>query len=692
MEEESSHDESLSSLSHDEASHSDTADEQEQQNTDQDRSTGEISSHEPHHGPQHHHDDSFHGPHHEPQHYDENDHSFELPLKWLLHAQSNNSLEGHYMDKVEKILKLGADGIRENSDMLNKLFLRLSRMRLNRFEELDNWHTNLVEDEDQRLDEKRQYELVASKAFLEDDQQLENDSQESYKDTEMPYKQQDEQLDDPIPPGDRNGNKGAKSKSLKKRKRQQNTASDYESSDSESDDDDDDESDTQPRKRPKAKASSKQVVPSTTSLQKQEEAKAKEDEAKRSQEQAQVAIQQSDAKYTNQIATFEAINKDTLPQAQQQLVVGTVDLLIRLPFLLDAIMDPSQSVLGLDSLLSVATSSIRVIIPQIKAFNVVSSATAKKANNLARVFDNDASFGSILHACDSQLQDVDESMAGEIRRLKLALYQFMNPEVNDTTDVDLDKEVSDRQLMKFVKLGYPTRNIIQHLSNLVVVLSLIKELKLSAAVAHLSPKKAEDLIRRAKELAEIVNPRATLDIDNITVLSYLTQYINPGLGMADWELAAALLFALFNSISGCSSCFHRAQAVTVSGRRDEKGIDFFGGNQRIHRGRRTRACRSFALLILKEAIKRRLPHGLFSNYTHSILLLSPTEIASHLYFVKENFFDSKHGEDSDEVKRTRESVLKKESSNDGEVSLLLDNREQVVCLKQLFNMSRQLRK
>ena len=350
-------------------------------------------------------------------------------------------------------------------------------------------------------------------------------------------------------------------------------------------------------------------------------------------------------------------------------------------------MDPSQSALGLDSIPSVATSWIRVIVPQIKAFHVVSSATAKKANNLARVFDNDASFGSILHACDSQLEDVDERMAGEIRRLKQALYQFMNPEVNDTTDVGLDKAVSDRQLMKFVKLGHPTRNMIQHLSNLVVVFSLIKELKLSAAVAHLSPKKAEDLICRAKELAEIVNPRATLDIDNITVLSYLTQYINPGLGMADWELAAALLVALFNSISGCSSCFHQAQAVTVSGRRDENGIDFFGGNKRIHDLRRKKACRSFALLILKEAIKRRVPRGLFSNYTRSVLLLSPTEIPTQFYFVKEQFFGSNHGENSDEVRRLRASVLKEDASPiDGEISIMLESDTQLECLQKLLHM------
>ena len=331
------------------------------------------------------------------------------------------------------------------------------------------------------------------------------------------------------------------------------------------------------------------------------------------------------------------------------------------------------------------------------ASSVIASRQSSSANRTAAVFkrSSNVTIGSLLSSCD----DSDDALVGEgdsdeaMKRLKLAFEQY-----NKT----VDPSKRDKRLKKFFQLGRPARNMVQHLLNLFLVGELIDGIKLMEVVAHLPSEVADELIRRATELASLVDPDTPFDINNITVGSYTNTYVHPGLKEDHtWELATSVVIGIFDCFTGSVGMtkdqkrtfkqkvdphFQRSQNCKISGGRDENGVDFFGGSSEKHIKRRKRAIRSYLVVLLKKAMLRMFPRGLFDKcggYTQSILRLSPTDIVDKFSFVKDSFF----GDDNDvseDVLNKMKSFLNKQKQSDGEITLLIESGDQIKSLKHLL--------
>ena len=338
-----------------------------------------------------------------------------------------------------------------------------------------------------------------------------------------------------------------------------------------------------------------------------------------------------------------------------------------------------------------------LIGPNFDANSVIASRQSSSASRTAAVFkrSSNVTIGSLLNSCD----DSDDALVGEgdsdeaMKRLKLAFEQY-----NKT----VDPSKRDKRLKKFFQLGRPARNIVQHLLNLLLVGELIDGIKLMEVVAHLPSEVADELIRRATELASLVDSNIPFDIDNITVGSYTNTYVHPGLKEDHtWELATSVVVGIFDCFTGSVGMtkdqkrtfkqnvdphFQRSQNCKISGGRDESGVDFFGGSSEKHMKRRKKAVRTYLMVLLKKAMLRMFPRGLFDKcggYTQSILRLSPSDMVDKFSFVKDSFF----GDDNDvseDVLNKMKSFLNKQKQSDGEITLLIENVDQINSLKRLL--------
>ena len=99
--------------------------------------------------------------------------------------------------------------------------------------------------------------------------------------------------------------------------------------------------------------------------------------------------------------------------------------------------------------------------------------------------------------------------------------------------------------------------------------------------------------------------------------------------------------------------------------------------------------RSTLLVVLKHAILRRLPNGLFDDYggyIRSLICLSPKKLNKNFTFVKAGFFDKDHSQESEVVKSIKSTLSAKQKLSDGERTLFIEDDEQINSLKRLLEL------
>ena len=395
------------------------------------------------------------------------------------------------------------------------------------------------------------------------------------------------------------------------------------------------------------------------------------------------------------------------------------NLLCWLCRIIEVMVSPNHTRVHLADLPKVITEFSSVLKPVVFAYDALLSSTRSKiASSLCNVVNSseNAELGTFIATLDNMSNEAAQSPnSTTLVKIQSAILRDNDEPVNEENLQQQISSVTTTTINNYIRLGYPTRNVLMHMLHILFVHFILCELTLADASSHLSKDEIEELLSNTANLAKKVPSQADSDYSpELPINILLVQFIIPALNKSETLTEATMvLLGIFDCLAGpgvhkCheSSRTYKEKVLSQFSKALSKKIssgtscgnstknDYCGDlTNTNHNNRRRRMLMTYFLPLLKCSMEKILPQGIFKRhdgYMRFLFQLAPTQMYTLFTFVKPSFFANMERISPNDMKQKCPALWKEldkineEQEKSWRRNLIIEAEEHVNSLEHLF--------